>query len=68
MYLPREKLLIEVDDFSDRYITTMSLALWNNLYGNLQRLNLDVETIAPLHGIITPMSEWLKMLRENTER
>jgi len=68
VYLPREKLLIEVDDFSDRYITAMSLRLWNNLYGNLQRLNLDVETIAPLHGSITPMSEWLKMLRENTER
>jgi len=65
-YLPKEKLLIEVDDFSDRYITAMSLGLWNNLYGNLQRLNLDVETIAPLHGNITPMSEWLKMLRENT--
>jgi hypothetical protein len=65
-YLPKEKLLIEVDDFSDRYITAMSLGLWNNLYGNLQRLNLDVETIAPLHGNITPMSEWLKLLRENT--
>jgi hypothetical protein len=45
----------------------MSLGLWNNLYGNLQRLNLDVVTIAPLHGPITPMSEWLKMLREGTE-
>jgi metallo-beta-lactamase superfamily protein len=65
-YLPKEKLLIEVDDFSDRYITPLSLALWNNLYGNLQRLNLEVETIAPLHGNLTPMSEWLKILRENS--
>jgi hypothetical protein len=65
-YLPKEKLLIEVDDFSDRYMTTMSLGLWNNLYGNLQRLNLDVETIAPLHGNIISMSEWLKLLRDNT--
>jgi hypothetical protein len=65
-YLPKEKILIEADDFSDRYITKMSLGLWNNLYGNLQRLNLDVMTIAPLHGPITPMSEWLKILRENT--
>ncbi len=44
----------------------MSLGLWNNLYGNLQRLNLDVETIAPLHGNIISMSEWLKLLRDNT--
>jgi hypothetical protein len=68
VYLPKERLLVEVDDFSDRYITPMSLGLWNNLYGNLQRLNLDVENIAPLHGNLTPMSEWLKMLRDNTER
>jgi hypothetical protein len=66
VYLPAEKLLIEADDFSDRYITAMSLALWNNLYGNLQRLNLDAETMVPLHGDVTPMAEWLKLLRENT--
>ena len=67
VYLPKEKLLVEVDDFSDRYITALSLALWNNLYGNLQRLNLDVERIVPLHGKMTPMSEWLQWLRESTE-
>jgi len=67
VWLPKEKLLVEVDDFSDRYITPLSLALWNNLYGNLQRLNLDVERIAPLHGNVTPMSEWLQWLRESTE-
>jgi len=66
VYLPKEKLLIEVDDFSDRYITAMSLGLWNNLYGNLQRLNLDVQNIAPLHGNVTPMAEWLKWLRDST--
>jgi hypothetical protein len=65
-YLPKEKLLVEVDDFSDRYMTPMSLGLWNNLYGNLQRLNLDVETIAPLHGDTISMAEWLKLLRDNT--
>ena len=66
-YLPKEKLLIEVDDFSDRYVTALSLALWNNLLGNLQRLNLAVDTIAPLHGNIIPMPEWLKLLRDSTE-
>ena len=67
-YLPKEKLLIEVDDFSDRYATALSLALWNNLLGNLRRLNLDVDRIAPLHGNIISMPEWLKLLRDSTER
>jgi hypothetical protein len=67
-YLPKEKLLVEVDDFSDRYATALSLSLWNNLLGNLQRLDLDVERIAPLHGNVIPMPEWLKLLRDSTER
>jgi hypothetical protein len=67
VWLPKEKLLVEVDDFSDRYVTPLSLALWNNLYGNLQRLGLDVERIVPLHGNVTPMSQWLLWLREGTE-
>jgi hypothetical protein len=65
-YLPKEKILVEADDFSAWYTTTLSLALWNNLLGNLQRLNLDVATIAPLHGGVTPMSDWLSALRKGT--
>jgi Metallo-beta-lactamase superfamily len=65
-YLPKEKMLIEADDWSDWYITKISLAMWNNLYGNIQRLNLDVETMVPLHGNSATMSKWLKTLRENT--
>ena len=65
-YLPKEKLLIEVDDFSDRYATALSLGLWNNLLGNIQRLNLDVERIAPLHGEIISMADWLQLLRSST--
>ena len=65
-YLPKEKLLIEVDDFSDRYTTPLSVVLWNNLLGNLQRLKLDVDNIAQLHGNVTPMSEWLALLRKAT--
>jgi hypothetical protein len=67
-YMPKEKLLIEVDDFSDRYTTPLSLMLWNNLLGNLVRLNLDVQNIAQLHGNITPMAEWLKLLRDATAK
>ena len=65
-YLPKEKLLIEVDDFSDRYTTPLSVVLWNNLLGNLQRLNLDVDKIAQLHGNVTPMADWLRLLRDAT--
>ncbi|MGD1071112.1 MAG: MBL fold metallo-hydrolase [Bryobacteraceae bacterium] len=66
VYLPKEKLLIEVDDFSDRYATALSLGLWNNLLGNIQRLSLDVERIAPLHGEIISMQDWLQLLRSST--
>jgi hypothetical protein len=65
-YFPKEKLLVEVDDFSDRYATALSLSLWNNLLGNLERLNLAVDRIAPLHGEIISMPDWLKLLRDST--
>jgi hypothetical protein len=65
-YLPNEKILIEADDFSAWYITPLSLSFWNNLYGNIERLNLDVETVAPLHGGVTTMANWLGVLRKST--
>jgi hypothetical protein len=65
-YLPKEKILVEADDWSDWYATPLSLPLWNNLLGNLQRLKLDVETLVPLHGKAASMTEWLKVLREKT--
>jgi hypothetical protein len=65
-YLPKEKILIEADDFSAWYSTPWSLAMWNNLLGNLTRLQLDPVTIAPLHGPISPMDVWLKRLRDDT--
>jgi hypothetical protein len=65
-YLPKERILIEADDFSAWYATPLSLAMWNNLYGNLQRLRIDPLTIAPLHGPVTPMDVWLKTLRDDT--
>jgi hypothetical protein len=68
VYLPKEKLVIEVDDFSDRYATALSLGLWNNLLGNFRRLNIEPERIAPLHGAIISMPDWLKLLRDSTER
>ena len=65
-YLPKSRILVEADDFSAWYATPLSLAMWNNLYGNLQRLQIDPVTIAPLHGPISPMDVWLKALRDDT--
>jgi hypothetical protein len=66
VYMPKEKILIEADDWSDWYATTVSLPMWNNLYGNMQRLQLDVDTMVPLHGKAATLAEWLKVLRDNT--
>jgi len=67
-YLPKERILVQADDFSAWYITPLSLAMWNNLYGNLQRLQIDPLVMAPLHGAITPMDVWVKSLRDNAAR
>ena len=52
-YLPKEKILIEADDFTRRIERTragaaLALGLGNNLYDNITRLKLDITTIAPL--------------------
>jgi len=33
-----------------------------NLYDNLQRLKLEVDQIAPLHGRVVPMADLLKAI------
>ncbi|HKQ80441.1 MAG TPA: MBL fold metallo-hydrolase [Blastocatellia bacterium] len=63
-WLPKEKLLVEVDVYgplqpnaplpassSPTFLNTA------NLYENIQRLNLDVNKIVPLHGRIVDMAE-----------
>lgn len=67
-YLPKQRILVEADDFSAWYATPYSLALWNNLYGNLARLQIDPLVMAPLHGPISPMDEWVKVLRDETAK
>lgn len=66
-YLPKEKILIEADDFTppppnSPPLVPISLGFANNLYANLQRLKIEVVTIAPLHGNVAPMSEMLKAI------
>ena len=66
-YLPKEKILIEADDFTPPAegappLVPMAMGFANNLYDNLQRLKLQVDMIAPLHGNPAPISTMLKVL------
>ncbi len=66
-YLPKEKILIEADDFTPPAPggpapVPVAMGFANNLYDNLQRLKLQVDMIAPLHGNPAPMSTMLKIL------
>jgi glyoxylase-like metal-dependent hydrolase (beta-lactamase superfamily II) len=66
MYLPKAKVLVEADDFTPP--TPQAPAPTGprpgffsaNLMKNVQRLKLDVTTIAPLHGVVVPFSNFQK--------
>lgn len=63
VYVPKEKILVEANDFSWRTGTRAGLRyLANNvnLYLNIQHLKLDVKTIAPIHGKPVSLSELQK--------
>src|SRR5712691_3057772 len=65
-YLPKEKILIEADDFTPPApggsLIPTTTNFGNILYDNVQRLKLDVQTIAPLHGRVVPYTEFPKAL------
>jgi glyoxylase-like metal-dependent hydrolase (beta-lactamase superfamily II) len=54
VYLPKEKVLVEADAYSplaaDAPVPKSTNPYAVNLYENIQKLNLDVEKIAGLHG------------------
>ena len=60
-WLPKEKLLVEVDVYNPLAANAPPPAspppAMVNLYENIQRLNLDVDKIAPLHGRLVPIAE-----------
>jgi glyoxylase-like metal-dependent hydrolase (beta-lactamase superfamily II) len=68
-YLPKIKGLIVADLFSPGNINgpipPVSINFGNQLNDNVQRLKLDVTTVAPLHGRVAPYSDLLKMLGKN---
>ena len=65
-YLPKDKILVEADDFTPNTPTTppptglRPKIFMTNLNKQLDRLKLDVVTIAPLHGIVVPFSDFKK--------
>ncbi len=66
-YLPKQKVLIEADLFTPSNPGAgpqppVALNFANELYDNLQRLKLDITTIAPLHGRVVPYTDMLKTL------
>jgi len=66
MYLPKDKILVEADDFTPDMPGVPAPSgprpkiFEANLNKQLQRLKLDVATIAPLHGIVVPFSDFKK--------
>ena len=66
VYLPKEKVLVEADDFTPGGPNApppapRALGFTKNLYSDIQRLKLDVNTIAPLHGVVAPFAELQKV-------
>ena len=69
VYLPVEKILVEVDAFNTEALTAAKIDsiagdfvsnYITNLYYNIKRLNLDVRMILPLHGPRTSTMEELR--------
>ena len=66
-YFPKEKLVVEADLYTppspgDRSPRTPG-ASSRTFYENVQRLDLDVETIVPIHGRPTSMSAFVEFVR-----
>jgi glyoxylase-like metal-dependent hydrolase (beta-lactamase superfamily II) len=67
VYLPSARILIEADAWTPTPAGVTPSAvinpLWINLYRNIERLQLDVQRFAPLHGAVQRMADFRKALR-----
>ena len=66
VYVPKEKVLVEADDFTPPAPNgappaPRAVNFTKNLNANIERLKLDVVTIAPLHGFVVPIAELKKL-------
>jgi len=64
VYLPAERLLVEADSYTPGLYTNPALVNANNqnLADNIDRRALKVDRILPLHGRVSPMSEFLGVI------
>jgi len=67
VYVPKEKVLVEADLFTPAPPNAPPppprvLDFGNQLYSNVERLKLDVTTIAPLHGTVVPYTQFPKFI------
>jgi hypothetical protein len=69
MYLPREKILIEADIYTPPAMGAPMdpPAAAVNLYDNIKAYNIDVQTIAGLHGRVGPWAGSCVRARSRTE-
>jgi len=69
-YLPKEKLLVEADAFTPAPPNATPPAQPNpaqvNLYDNIERLNLAVDQILPMHGRKVPLAELQKAIGKSS--
>jgi glyoxylase-like metal-dependent hydrolase (beta-lactamase superfamily II) len=70
-YLPKPKILVEADSYSpgppNAALPSPAPTNAIALYKNIQRLKLNVATVAPIHGRgPVPMSEFMKFIAKRT--
>lgn len=69
-YLPKERLLIEVDVYAppagNAPLAPIPRSFAVNLYDNVQRLKLDVDKVVPLHGRIATWTEFLTAIGKSS--
>jgi hypothetical protein len=63
---PQEKVLVEADDFTPPAPNgpppaPRAVAFTKSLNANIDRLKLDIVTIAPLDGFVVPVAELKKL-------
>ena len=67
-YLPKEKIMIEADMYNPpaagapQPTPTANAKVFLN---NVQRLKLDITTIVPIHGPVTPWGDFMKIMGTN---
>jgi len=70
-YLPKEKIVVEADLFTppapNAPLPTTVTPASRTFYNNVQRLKLDVTTIAPIHGgRVYPWADFAKFAGSGT--